>query len=111
MLTATRLTLMAAAATVYLSTSAFAKNDQAETGKEQEVDATSKTATETKPAKITDRSDPNYIRCRSERVIGSLVKKRKKCMTNAEWKVYNTEGNRIANELVDESRSTSMPAG
>lgn len=64
-----------------------------------------------KPKKITDRQHPDYIRCRRERVIGSLAKRRKICMTNREWKMIANEGNRGANELVDEMRATSVPNG
>ncbi len=58
-----------------------------------------------KPKKITDRRDPEYVRCRSEPVIGSRVKKKRICMTNREWKRFNAEGNRRANELVKDHQS------
>jgi|GEM_PF-2564288 len=41
-----------------------------------------------KPKKITDRRHPDYVRCRSEPIIGSLARKRRICMTNAEWVEY-----------------------
>ncbi len=58
-----------------------------------------------KPKKITDRKDPDYIRCRSEPVIGSRVKKNRICMTNRQWKAFNAEGNRRANEFVKDHQS------
>ena len=56
------------------------------------------------PGKITDRSHPDYVRCRTERVIGSLAKRRKVCLTNSEWARVAREGNQFANELVSRSR-------
>ncbi len=60
-----------------------------------------------KPKKITDRKHPDYMRCRSEPVIGSRVKKNRICMTNREWKAFNAEGNRRANEFVKDHQSGS----
>lgn len=60
-----------------------------------------------KPKKITDRKDPEYVRCRSEPVIGSRVKKNRICMANRQWKVFNAEGNRRANEFVKDHQSGS----
>ncbi len=76
-----------------------------ETGAESE---SSQADSAIKPEKITDRTHPDYIRCRSEKVIGSLAKKRKRCMTNREWKMVSAEGNKRANELVEEHRATSV---
>jgi hypothetical protein len=61
--------------------------------------------------KITDRQHPDYVRCRSERVVGSLAKRTRTCMTNREWRRVAAEGNKRANELVDEMRATSLPGG
>ncbi len=60
-----------------------------------------------KPRKITDRRDPNYVRCRSEPVIGSLTKKKRICMTNAEWVEYVRKGSRDSQEFVDGLQSGS----
>ena len=62
---------------------------------------------EAKPKKITDRRDPNYVRCRSEPVIGSLTRKRRICMTNAEWVEYVRKGSRESQEFVDGLQSGS----
>ena len=58
-----------------------------------------------KPKKITDRRDPNYVRCRSEPVIGSLTKKRRICMTNQEWVIYTRTGSRDANQFVEDMQT------
>ena len=52
------------------------------------------------PRKMTDRRHPDYVRCRVEPIIGSLAKKRRVCMTNAEWAAHIQEGNRRANQFV-----------
>ncbi len=55
-----------------------------------------------KPKKITDRSHPDYVRCRSEPVIGSLARKRRVCMTNSEWAKHNRAGSRVSREFVED---------
>jgi hypothetical protein len=55
-----------------------------------------------KPKKITDRRDPNYVRCRSEAIIGSLTRKRRICMTNAEWTEYVKVGSRDSKQFVED---------
>ncbi len=52
--------------------------------------------------KITDRSHPDYVRCRSEPVIGSLVRKRKICMTNSAWREHIRAGNAGSRALLDD---------
>ncbi len=65
--------------------------------------AAAKQSKEDKQApKITDRSDPDYVRCRSEPVIGSLVRKRKICMTNSEWEQYARSGNADSRSMLDD---------
>lgn len=56
---------------------------------------------------ITDKSHPNYVRCRSERVIGSLAKRTKTCKTNREWEAVARVGNRGARDIV-ESQQVGM---
>ncbi|NCO47454.1 MAG: hypothetical protein GW808_10325 [Sphingomonadales bacterium] len=78
----------------------------------QAQDQGTKEATETtkksgKPKKITDRRHPDYVRCRSEPVIGSLTKKRRLCMTNAAWVEYIRKGSRDSQEFVDGLQSGS----
>ena len=50
---------------------------------------------------ITDRSHPDYMRCRRESVIGSHARKRRVCMTNREWELAASTGNSGAREIVD----------
>ena len=57
---------------------------------------------ETKPTKITDKKHPDYIRCRTKSVIGSLAKKKRVCMTNAEWVAINREGSKRSREMVED---------
>lgn len=54
-----------------------------------------------KPKKIKDRRHPDYVRCRSEPIIGSLARKRRICMTNSEWAEYGRKGNENARRFVD----------
>lgn len=32
-----------------------------------------------------DRNDPNYVRCERAAPVGSLIKSKKTCLTNAAW--------------------------
>ncbi|MEH6714176.1 hypothetical protein [Parasphingorhabdus flavimaris] len=54
------------------------------------------------PQKITDRRHPDYVRCRSEPIIGSLARKRRICMTNAEWAEYVKAGSRDSKQFVED---------
>lgn len=56
---------------------------------------------------VTDKSHPDYVRCRSERVIGSLAKRTKTCKTNREWEEVARVGNRGARDIV-ESQQVGM---
>ena len=58
------------------------------------------TVKENKP--VTDKRHPDYVRCRSKPVIGSLAKKKRICMTNQEWKVAKREGSKRSRELVED---------
>ena len=60
-----------------------------------------------KPKKITDRRHPDYIRCRSEPIMGSLSRKRRVCMTNREWVAYTQKGSAESRELVEGLQSGS----
>lgn len=61
-----------------------------------------------KPKKITDRRHPDYVRCRSEPIIGSLSRKRRICMTNKEWVEYTRTGSRDSKEFVDDNQPGFM---
>lgn len=58
-----------------------------------------------KPKKIKDRTHPDYVRCRSEPVIGSLARKKRICMTNKEWAAHNLEGSKRSKEFVDDMQT------
>lgn len=67
-------------------------------------------ASEPKPteqAKITDRNHPDFVRCRSEKVIGSNAKRRRVCMKNSEWAQATSAGNQGARDIV-ESQQVGM---
>ena len=57
-----------------------------------------------KPKKIKDRNHPDYVRCRSEPIIGSLARKRRICMTNREWVEMARKGNERTREVIDENQ-------
>ena len=54
-------------------------------------------------AKITDKDHPDYVKCRTERVIGSLAKRKKTCLTNRQWAEFARRGNEIARRTVDDN--------
>lgn len=62
-----------------------------------------------KPKKITDRRHPDYVRCRSEPIIGSLARKKRVCMTNREWALHNREGSKRSREFVDDNQAGFAP--
>lgn len=54
-------------------------------------------------SKITDKNHPDFIKCRTERVIGSLAKRRKTCLTNRQWEEFARRGNDNARRTVEEN--------
>ena len=55
--------------------------------------------------KITDRRHPDYVKCRTESVVGSRAKKRRVCLTNAQWAEVARQGNGMAAALVEGGQS------
>lgn len=49
-------------------------------------------------ADITDKAHPDYVRCKSESVIGSRAKRKRTCMTNREWALVERRGNEASRE-------------
>lgn len=45
---------------------------------------------------------PNYIRCKKDPVVGSLVRKLRVCRTNEEWKRFSAMGNDNGREILDD---------
>lgn len=58
-----------------------------------------------------DRNDPNAVRCKRFPVIGSLVKKERVCKTNAEWRKFNDQQSRDADDLISRNRAGMNPNG
>jgi hypothetical protein len=50
--------------------------------------------------KITDKSHPDFLRCRTEAIIGSLARKRKVCLTNKQWAEARKKGHRLADGAI-----------
>lgn len=83
----------ATAATILIASApALAQNDTSEPARDAK-------------GKITDKKHPQYIKCRTESVIGSRAKKRRVCLTNAEWDRVAREGNSTADKLVEDMAS------
>ena len=61
-----------------------------------------------KDKKITDRSHPDYVRCKSEAVIGSRARRKRTCMTNREWELAARRGNEDSRNLVNQNRDGFM---
>jgi len=64
-------------------------------------------AAESEPEKITDRKHPDYVRCKSEKVIGSLSKRRRVCLTNRQWADLSRDQSAMAREFAQENTSRS----
>jgi hypothetical protein len=56
---------------------------------------------------ITDRRHPEFVRCRTESIIGKLASKRKVCMTNEQWAEARKSGNRLANDMISSIQTMS----
>lgn len=65
---------------------------------------------ETKPIKITDKSHPDYVKCKRESVIGSRARKRKVCKTNRQWVLDAREGNKHSRDVI-EANTAGFTAG
>lgn len=93
--------LMAIASIAFSQSAANSNQPSPET--DQEIVAPVDVAfTFTEPKPITDKAHPDYVRCRSEAVIGSLARKKRICMTNREWKASNKEGSKRSRQLVED---------
>ncbi|VAW03392.1 hypothetical protein MNBD_ALPHA04-753 [hydrothermal vent metagenome] len=103
-----KLRILAISSAIFIAAPAIAQ-DQAASA--VETTASEKTVVavvvpkKVKKKKITDRNHPDYRRCRSEPIIGSLARKRRVCMTNREWTAFIREGNKRSRELVEEMRA------
>jgi hypothetical protein len=59
---------------------------------------------EKKPKKITDKTHPDYVRCKSEAMIGSRAKRKRTCMTNKEWELTARRGNEATRDFVQDNQ-------
>lgn len=92
-----KVTLMAASSSLFLfAPSAMAEVAGSEAEQAEKVE---------KLKKITDRRHPDYVRCRTQPIMGSLARKKRVCMKNKEWAAHNTEGNRRSKEFVEDMQS------
>ena len=57
-----------------------------------------------KKEKITDKSHPDYVRCKSEAVIGSRARRKRTCMTNREWEMIARRGNEASRDFVEQNQ-------
>ena len=53
--------------------------------------------------KITDKNHPDFVRCRTEDVIGSRAKKKRMCMTNRQWLEIELESKGLARKMADQN--------
>lgn len=51
-----------------------------------------------------DKKHPDYVRCKSEPVLGSRAKRTKVCKTNKEWALLARQGNQLATEMIGQPR-------
>lgn len=105
-------TLAAAASAFLLQASAAAPEVEAAAPSGDQITVLAASETKDQDAAsaaqpITDKNHPEFMRCRSERVIGSLAKRNKTCMTNREWEVASRTGNRGARDII-ESQQVGM---
>ena len=61
-----------------------------------------------KDKKITDRSHPAYVRCKSEAVIGSRARRKRTCMTNKEWALVEQRGNDATREFARDNFASGL---
>lgn len=54
---------------------------------------------------VVDKNHPDYMRCRTESVIGSRAKKVRVCLTNREWAEVARNGKAYAARMVEDSRA------
>ncbi|MEO1043863.1 MAG: hypothetical protein AAFX04_00310 [Pseudomonadota bacterium] len=86
-----------------IATPAAAQQDEDKEKPEQEVEENTETV-KAKRDKITDRSHPDYVRCKSERVMGSLAKRKRTCMTNRQWEQAARDGNDLSREFLQQNQ-------
>lgn len=63
-----------------------------------------------RPKKITDKEDPDYVRCKSEPVIGSLTRRKRTCLTNRQWDLNARDGNDASREFLQQQQDGFGPS-
>ena len=53
--------------------------------------------------KVVDKKHPDFIRCKTEPIIGSRARKRRVCLTNRQWAEVESQGKGIARGMVEDS--------
>jgi hypothetical protein len=92
-ISATKCALLAAVGALsFTALPAFAQSDAAEPERDSK-------------GRIKDKNHPDYMKCRTEPVIGSRAKKRRVCLTNREWERVARDGNNVADRLVEDMAS------
>lgn len=61
--------------------------------------------------KITDRDHPDYVKCRSEPIIGTRARKKRVCMTNRQWAEAAADGNEVARRIATDAAAGGMNGG
>ena len=62
-------------------------------------------AAQTAPSTLVDPNAPDAVKCRKLEITGSLVRKQRICMTNAQWAKSREQQTRDGRDLVERSRS------
>lgn len=90
--------LRLAAAAMLISPTVAAAQQEA---KSQEQKVASQTPATQAPL---DKRHPDYVRCKTEPVLGSRAKRTRTCKTNREWAILAQQGHRDAVELIGQPR-------
>ena len=85
---APNLAILAAVATLSFGTQAMAQDTGADESQVEQA-----------------KEDSDKLICRTEKVIGSLAKRRKTCLTRAQWEAVARRGNAFSRSLVEGARS------
>lgn len=70
-------------------------------------DAPPPAAAET-PAKITDKTHPDFVRCKTESIIGTRARVKRVCLTNRQWAEASQSGNQLARDIVTNAAAGGM---
>ena len=57
---------------------------------------------------VKSKDDPNAVRCKSEKIIGSRAKRKRTCMTNKEWALVEQRGNDATREFARDNFASGL---